>query len=74
LKPQSTDCAKDSAGQCAEAVVRLYQKNLRPDALELDDVFAAQLAAVQADVVGANAGRERLQVQQLGIEPADLQP
>ena len=40
----------------SEIIVGLNQKNLRSDPLELDDTFATQLPAIQADVVRADAG------------------
>ena len=56
----------------AVIVVRLGHENLRTDALELHDARAAELRAIEADVVGAEARREPREVNQLLVEPSDL--
>jgi hypothetical protein len=68
VKPQRIGAAR------AERLVALYQHDLRPDALELDEAAAAAAgAAIEADVVGTEARRQTGREQELGIEPRDLQ-
>ena len=63
-----------AAADRAETVVRLHQQDLRPAALELDDAAAADLSAVEPQVVRAQAGGQRIDVEEFGIELVDFQP
>jgi len=54
-------------------VIGLYEEHLGADSVELHDPAASQLAAVQADVVGPQPGRQRVHVQELLVELVDLQ-
>src|SRR6185503_20302156 len=57
----------------SERQVRLHEQDLRADTLERDDAAAASGAAVEADVVGAEAGGEAEREEELGVEPRDLE-
>ena len=56
----------------AERHVRLHHQHARADALERDDARAAAAAAIQADVVRAEAGGQAGVHQDVGIELRDL--
>ena len=58
----------------AKRVVRLDQQHLLADPLEAHDVRRAELAAIEADVVRAQAGRQRRVIEQLRVERRDLEP
>ena len=82
MKPHSTDLAKESSTDLrsaglalrrAERLVALHHQDARSDALERDDLAAALLSAIEADVVGAEAGGEAGGVQELGVEARDLE-
>ena len=81
--PHSTDFAKDSSQRLSAArvlaagaviVVAGDEKNLRTAAFKANDVGFAQLTAIQADVVGADAGGQRLQIEEIGVPLVDLEP
>ena len=57
----------------AERLVGLHQQHPRPDPLELHDPSLAALAAIQAEVVRAEPGRQPRGHQQLGVEAAHLE-
>ena len=74
LKDQSTDDANDSrdrlllggaAADGAEARVGLDEQDLRAHAIEAHESRVAELVAVEADGIGADAGGERDLVDQL---------
>ena len=60
----------------AVAQVRLHEEHPGSDALEVDHALAAELPAVQPDVVRPQPGRERVDVQERLVlsEARDLQP
>ena len=61
-------------GQRAEAVVGLHDEDPRTDAFEGDDAGARERAAVDADVVRAEPGRNPGGVQHLGVQLRQLHP
>ena len=82
-KPQRTDCAKASSdggalvgvvGDGAKAVVHLGEEDFGADALKFHDATFADLSAVEADVVRADAGGERVEVEEFGVPLVDLKP
>src|SRR5262249_48917643 len=54
--------------------VLLNEQNFGADALEADDARGAELAAVEADVVGADAGRQAGLVDEFGGPFVDFEP
>ena len=58
----------------AEGFVALHHQHARSDALERDHLAAALLAAVEADVVGAETRGQARGVQEIGVEAADFEP
>src|SRR5207247_7300484 len=53
--------------------VRLDHQDLRSDPLEADDAAAAFLAAIEADIVRSQPGRESGRVQNVGVEAWDFE-
>ncbi len=54
--------------------VGLHHQHFRPDALEAHQPRAAELAPVQPDVVGAQARRQAVDVEEVLVQRGDLQP
>ena len=83
VKPQSTDLANESSTERRSAglaleerkdLVGLDQQHLGSDALERDEPPVAFLAAVEADVVGAESGGQAGGVEEWTVEARDLEP
>ena len=55
-------------------IVGLNHQNLRAATFEIDDTIIAQLVAIQANIIGTNAGRQRIHIQKFRIKLVDLQP
>ncbi|GAB4415882.1 MAG: hypothetical protein OHK0039_24880 [Bacteroidia bacterium] len=55
-------------------IVGLHEQHLLPDSHKLHDALAPQLAAVQPNVVGADARRQAVYIQKLLVEAVDCQP
>ena len=58
----------------AEAVVRLHHQQSGTDPVEPDDPGPGELAPVETDIIGADPGRHRRDVEQFLTQPADLEP
>src|SRR5271167_96908 len=59
-------------GDGAETVVRLDKKHAGAAALETNDARLAHLAAVEADVIRTDAGRQRFEVKEFGLPLVDF--
>src|SRR5206468_9226840 len=57
----------------SERLVRLHEQHARTDAVEVHDASAAAGAAIEPDVVRSEAGRQAGRVEELGVEPRDLE-
>ena len=66
-------CFSFARGHGPELVVGLDHQHAGAGAFELDDSRAGQDAAVEADVVRSQAGRQACRVKHLGVEPGDLE-
>src|SRR5688572_15932443 len=58
----------------AEPVVACDEQHTRAAAIETDDGAVAELSAVEPDVVRADAGRQRFDVEELAVPLIDLEP
>ena len=61
-------------GDRAIVQIRLDQQHFGADALKAHDARGAQLAAVEADVIGADAGGQGSLVEKFGVPLVDFQP
>ena len=50
----------------------MHQQHLRPDSFEAHDAALPALAAIEADIVRPQAGREACRKQEVGVEPRNL--
>ena len=82
VKPQSTDLAKESATERRSAGLALEERKFSlpwtsrifgPTRSKETMLAAAFLAAVEADIVGAQAGGEAGDVEEIGIQTGDLE-
>ena len=67
-------CFSGVRRQGAELIVRLHHEDARAGAFELDDAGAGEDAAIEADVVRAEASGESSRIQDFRVEFGNLEP